>query len=239
MPDLSQLTDMYAQPDNTFPVEPLYAPKEAAMSIRPVTDIVPPAAVDTRPEPRPEPGLMDNFGMAGVEDKTGQSESKIIKKLFGLGGEERLQLWPEKVMRDALGAAHEIAQTDPSANLGLRREDFTDKPIPSTPTKDSTWLGEKLGIAPVAAQPNDYMIDAAQSMAALAGTGGLAGTTDATLGATPFLRPALKHGGKIYKGKEGQQHLDVLPKHLVEDFNQKAMSGEDISHYNFGFGKMR
>jgi hypothetical protein len=72
-------------------------------------------------------------------------------------------------------------------------------------------------------------------MSALAGTGGLAGTTDATLGATPFLRPALKYKDRLYKGKEGQQHMDVIPQHLYPEFQDMAMKGEDISHYNFGF----
>ena len=75
-------------------------------------------------------------------------------------------------------------------------------------------------------------------MSALAGTGGLAGA-DATLGATPFLRPGLKYVGKIYKANkslaEGGEHLDAIPAHLDDLFRQQAMSGEDISNFNFGF----
>lgn len=79
------------------------------------------------------------------------------------------------------------------------------------------------------------MIPRALDMASFAGTGGLGGITDATLGATPFLRPALKYKDKLYKGKEGQQHMDVIPEHLYPKFQDMAMKGEDISHYNFGF----
>lgn len=63
--------------------------------------------------------------------------------------------------------------------------------------------------------------------------GGVGGA--ATLGAGPVLRPALKYKDKIYKAKEGQQHLDALPVELQDTFQKMAMSGEDISHFNFGF----
>jgi len=150
-----------------------------------------------------------NLGMAGVEDKSGQSEHPLLKQLFGLGGESRVQLWPERMVRAGVTAAGNVmsGQT-PQWAVDPETGDVHTSP---------------------------QMIEAGLDTAALAGTGGLAGTTEATLGSGPFLRPALKHNGKIYKGKEGQQHLDVLPKELEADFNQKAMTGEDISHYNFGF----
>src|SRR6266404_3293536 len=186
MPSLAQLTDAYEQSDNAFPVEPLYAPKEAAISIRPLTD-TPVAAVtpnyDARPEPRPEP----------IPDSVG---SRIVNRLFGLGGEERYQTWPEKVIREGLSAAGDTLKKG-ALPPGLRREDFTDIPAPSMPTNDSTWLGQQLGVAPVAASPADQLIERAQAISALAGTGGLAGTTDATLGSVPFLRPALKYKDKL------------------------------------------
>jgi hypothetical protein len=50
-----------------------------------------------------------------------------------------------------------------------------------------------------------------------------------------FLRPALKYKDRLYKGKEGQEHQDVIPPHLYPEFQKMAMNGEDISHYNFGF----
>lgn len=261
MPNLAQLTDAYYTDPvpAELPVEQPYlgvpADPDGLRRVyinTPSREALPGEVATTgRPEPRPEPGieenplevwakkkaegasLWDNLGMAGVEDKSGKSENKLLKKLFGLGGEERYQLWPEKVLREGLAGAGEVM--DKGTNLGLRREDVTDIPPPQMPTIDSTRLGKLLGIAPVAASPQDDIIEKAQAISALAGSGGLAGTTDATLGSAPFLRPALKYKDRLYKGKEGQQHMDVIPKELYPEFEKMAMSGEDISHYNFGF----
>ncbi len=189
MPSLAELTDAYSQPDNTFPVEQPYTPKENAISIRPVID----ASVDARPEPRPEPGVIN----------------KIVNKLTGNSGEERYQLWPEKLIRSGFSAAGDAL----AGNIPQYQVDPVTGDVHTSP----------------------QMIERSLDMSAVAGTGGLAGTTDATLGATPFLRPALKYGDKIYKAPVGGQHLDALPAHLAEEFNQMAMSGEDISHYKFGF----
>lgn len=82
---------------------------------------------------------------------------------------------------------------------------------------------------------SESLIPKALDVAALSGTGGLAGTADATLGAGPFLRPALKVNGKIYKAPMNGQHMDAIPESMQADFTRKAMSGDDISHYNFGF----
>lgn len=159
--------------------------------------------------------------------------NSVINKLFR-DDDQRYQLWPEKVVREALTGANKVMEE--GSNLGLRREDVTDIPAPNMPTKDSTWLGEKLGIAPVYATPQDSIIEKAQAISALAGTGGLAGSeSGAVLNATPSLRPALKYKDRLYKGKPGQEHQDVIPAHLYPEFQQMAMSGEDISHYNFGF----
>jgi hypothetical protein len=54
-------------------------------------------------------------------------------------------------------------------------------------------------------------------------------------GKRAFLRPALKFDGKIYKAPVGGQHLDALPAHLAQDFQAKALSGDDINDYQFGF----
>lgn len=63
----------------------------------------------------------------------------------------------------------------------------------------------------------------------------LGGPGGATLGAGPSLRPALKYMDKIYKAKAGEQHLDAIPKELQDVFQKQALSGEDISNFNFGF----
>lgn len=114
---------------------------------------------------------------------------------------------------------------------GLRREDVTDKPRPDG------WT--------VSAEPNDPVIERAQDMAALAGGAGAGNAEEgAVLNATPSLRPALKYGDKIYKApiKDpsnpvgfGAEHADAIPPNLYREFQRQAMTGEDISNFNFGF----
>lgn len=124
---------------------------------------------------------------------------RIYDRLTGSNGVERYQLWPERVVRDAVSAPHDVM----NSTVPLTSQD---------------------------------LIKPALDMSALAGTGGLAGAEAGTvLGSAPMLRPALKYNNKIYKAPIGGQHLDALPKELVNDFHEKAMTGEDISHYNFGF----
>lgn len=139
---------------------------------------------------------------------------KGIKNLFGLGEEERYQLWPEKVVKEALTSAGDIAKPNPYPEGSEQWQFYEDK-------------------------RQEGMVPAAMAISALAGSGGLAGTGakagEVALGATPFLRPALKHKDRLYKGKPGQEHQDIIPKELYEDFRQKAMSGEDLAEYNFGF----
>ncbi len=134
---------------------------------------------------------------------------KILNSIFR-PDEKRLQLWPEKLIRSGTTAAGNVMSG-----------------------KIPQWAIDKI-TGEVHTSPQ--MIEAAQEMSALAGTGGLAGgTTEATLGATPFLRPALKHKDRLYKGKPGQEHQDIIPDSLYQDFQKKAMSGEDLAEYNFGF----
>ena len=167
-------------------------------------------------------------------DYVNPPSGNAVAKLAGAEG-ERFQLWPEKIVREGLEYAGKVMKEGP-LNPGLRREDYTDIPAPDMPTKDSTALGKALNISPIAWDPQDKIIEGAQAMSALAGSGGLAGGVEgAALNATPSLRPALRYKDKLYKGKEGQQHLDVIPEQLYPDFQKKAMSGEDIKEYNFGF----
>lgn len=135
---------------------------------------------------------------------------KILNSLFR-DDENRYQLWPEKVLREGLTAAGDVTKVNPHA-VGSEAWD---------------WYED---------QRAKGMIPAAMSISALAGTGGLGGGAEgAALNATPSLRPALKYKDRLYKGKEGQQHMDVIPEALYPEFQKMAMSGEDISHYNFGF----
>ncbi len=138
------------------------------------------------------------------EDATAEPSiaQKISDTFLGTHGHERYQLWPERLVRSALSAPHDVYNSE----TPLTSQDL---------------------IAP------------ALDMSALAGTGGLAGVGEsagaATLGAGPFLRPALKYEGKIYKAPMGGEHMDAVPPNLRNEFTKQAMSGEDISNFNFGF----
>ena len=143
-----------------------------------------------------------------AQPASGSLVNSVLNKLFR-DDDKRYQLWPEKVVREGITAAGDVLSG-----------------------KTPQWQ-----VDPVTGDvhTSPQMIEGAQAMSALAGTGGLGGVTDATLGATPFLRPALKYKERLYKGKEGQAHQDVIPDALYPEFQKMAMSGDDISHYNFGF----
>lgn len=182
--------------------------------------------------------LMPDVGAPAIGDGGELSKgTKVGNKLFGTGGEERFQTWPERMIRSGSSLAGDVLSGEqPMLPPGVRREDYTDIPAPQEPTEDSTWLGKKLSVAPVAAQPNDPAYERAQDMAGMAGGSGLmTGAVDGTLGSAPFLRPAVKHQGRIYKGKEGMSHLETLPDDLAADLYTKTMTGDDIKHYDLGF----
>lgn len=186
-----------------------------------------------------EQAMMPDVGEPAIGDG-GQfsAGTKPGNKLFGTGGEERFQTWPERMIRSGATLPGDVySGKEAMLPPGLRREDYTDIPAPTEPTDDSTWLGKQFGMAPVGAQPNDAVYERAQDTAGMAGGAGLmTGVTEAaTLGSTAFLRPAMKHGEKIYKGKPGQQHADVIPDQLYPDFQKRAMAGDDISDFQFGF----
>ena len=132
---------------------------------------------------------------------------KILNSIFRTD-EKRLQLWPERLVRSGITAAGDVASG-------------------KVPT---------FAIDPVTGDvhTSPEMIEKAQEISALAGTGGL-GAGGGSLNATPSLRPALKHKEKLYKGKPGQEHQDIIPDSLYNDFQKKAMSGQDLAEYNFGF----
>lgn len=137
------------------------------------------------------------------------SINNVLNQLFR-PDEKRYQLWPEKIIREGLTAAGDVVSG-------------------KVPT---------MALDPVTGEvhTSPEMIEKAQAISALAGTGGLAGGAEgAALNATPSLRPALKHKERLYKGKPGQEHQDIIPKELYDDFSRKAMSGEDLAEYNFGF----
>jgi hypothetical protein len=142
-------------------------------------------------------------------DYVNPPKGNAVAKLTGAEG-ERFQLWHEKIIREGLTAAGKVL----SGKVPQWSIDNVTGDVHTSP----------------------QMIEKAQEISALAGSGGLAGGAEgAALNATPSLRPALRYKDKLYKGKEGQQHLDVIPENLYGDFQKKAMSGQDIKDYNFGF----
>ena len=199
MAKLSKLTDYY-EPEtlDSLPVDNPYVP---------VADPTRRVPVFTSEEVKPkEEDVLDTNTMPS---KTSVVVDKILNKLFR-DDDQRYQLWPEKLVREALTGAGDVASG-----------------------KVPTW-----SIDPASGEvhTSPQMVEKAQAISALAGSGGLAGGAEGTvLNATPSLRPALKYKDRLYKGKEGQQHMDVIPEALYPEFQKMAMSGEDISHYNFGF----
>jgi len=99
--------------------------------------------------------------------------SRGINRLLGTQfGEERYQTWPEKMVRSAATLAGDVVSgAVPVLPPGSRREDFTDEPAPGVPDNAPWWK-----MAPVAAQPNDVMMERAQDLAGVAMGGGIGGT---------------------------------------------------------------
>lgn len=125
----------------------------------------------------------------------------------------RFQTWPEKVVRSGVSLAHDAMTGEvPQWSIDPKTGDYHTSP---------------------------EMVERAQDMAGLAGSGGLGGVggsaADMTLGSAPFLRPALKYEGKIYKAPMGGQHLDALPLEVRNTYMRQALNGDDISNFDFGF----
>lgn len=150
-----------------------------------------------------------------VDDDPFSSFPKPIKKLFGIGGEERYQMWPEKMVRSGLSLPEDVRTGK--------------QPLPGNLPGNISWDDPRAMEA----------IGRVQDMAGLSGLSGLTtgAATEATLGSAPFLRPALKYQGKIYKApmKPESTHLDAIPADLYPEFQRQALSGEDITNFNFGF----
>ena len=119
--------------------------------------------------------------------------SRAANRLLGTQfGEERYQTWPEKMVRSAATLAGDVVSgAVPVLPPGSRREDFTDAPEPGVPDNAPWWK-----MAPVAAQPNDLMMERAQDLAGVAMGGGIGGTGravaagEAVLGSGPVRQAA-------------------------------------------------
>lgn len=152
-------------------------------------------------------GAQPTAAPAEVPSPLSNNVDKILNSIFR-PDEKRLQLWPERLVRAGATAAGEVASGQvPQWTIDPKSGDVHTSP---------------------------QMVEKAQEVSALAGTGGL-GSGGGSLNATPSLRPALKHKEKLYKGKPGQEHQDIIPNSLYDDFQKKAMSGADLAEYNFGF----
>lgn len=192
MPRLSELTDTYY--DDPMGAAPAALPVEKQrIYISPLRENKEPKVEATNAYEEPSP-LSNNI-------------DKILNSLFR-PDEKRLQLWPERVLREGATAAGKVA----SGEVPQWAIDPTTGDVHTSP----------------------QMVEKAQEVSALAGSGGL-GAGGGSLNATPSLRPALRHKEKLYKGKPGQEHQDIIPDALYNDFQKKAMNGQDLAEYNFGF----
>lgn len=111
--------------------------------------------------------------------------AKVTDKLFGLNGQERYQLWPEKMVRDAVTAIPTVSQPNPYPEG----------------SEENYWFEDERQKA---------MIPAALNMAALAGTGGFAGTGKGgmALGSGP-IKPNLSKLDRQSLEKMGIDDLDL------------------------------
>lgn len=154
------------------PELPYYLPSELNYSL-PVqyASLTPPNQVFAQEQPNinilpAEQEYWTNQEKAGMKNVY-EALAKPVKKLLGIGGEERYQTWPERTIRSALALPAEVLQGRVQSGPGLRREDVTD--IPGT------------------AQPLDPLMERAQDVAGVAGGTMFAGVKPgvASLGAGP------------------------------------------------------
>lgn len=193
-----------------------------------------------------------NRNMASVEP------GSVIDKLAGVHG-ERYQLWPEKMIRSGLSLPHDVFTGEEQflPLIGTRREDFTDVPRPTGPTKDSTWLGRVLNVAPVAAQPLDRMIERTQDLAGLGVTGPLAmrpgtatlgsGAVGRRLGPADYeriistqreiegIKAAIRdpETNKVYTGYTHREIMDQLGDELGKERMKEIINSNNKSNIGF------
>ena len=165
-----------------IPTEPLYAPTGEMLS--------PGAAVD-------------NALLAPPQEQS--TLSKAANRLLGTQfGEERFQTWPEKMVRSAATLAGDVLSGEvPVLPPGSRREDVTDEPAPGVDA-NAPWWKPSRWIAPVAAQPNDKMMERAQDLAGVAMGGGIGGT-----GKAAAAGEAVLGSGPVRKIKMSKYNQDM------------------------------
>ena len=160
-----------------------------------------PAGAVSTPSPSPTPStpkeppadVPTDWSTAGFGPAVDTSEglgSKALNRLTGAGGEERHQLWPEKMIRSGATLAGDVSSGKEPDYTGLRREDFTDIP------------GD--------AQPMDSMIQRTQDMAALAGGSGFAAAEEGALGMAggKLTQPPILYKNHVIR--DYGDHVEVL-----------------------------
>jgi hypothetical protein len=139
-------------------------------------------------------------------------------RLFGTGGVERFQMWPERMVRSALTLPGDIASgAEPLLPPGLRREDYTDAAPPQRGSAEGIF-GNRL-FTPQAAQPNDPAYQRAQDLAGMSGGGMVFGELGGGKGAAASVgRDVRVLGKKIGSGEPFQHQLIDQPVGLTEPY---------------------
>lgn len=138
-------------------------------------------------------------------NQAGSTGSKAVDIMTGLGGEERFQLWPEKMIRSGFTLAGDVMSGKEPVMTGLRRGDFTDVPeVDQSPEQreGGFWPFNKL--APVPWSPEDKLVGRVQDLAGMAGGTGFAMTPKGAVGTagSRALTPASKKALQQYVGDD-------------------------------------
>ena len=135
---------------------------------------------------------------------------RVVDRLLGTNGQERYQLWPERLVRDALSAPHDVL----NSKTPLTSEDMI------KPALDMSVLAGTGGLAGVGEEAGAAM-----------GAGPF--LRPALKYKDKIYKAPVKDADKpLFMGAE---HSDAIPKELLPEFTRQAMNGEDISNFNFGF----
>jgi len=153
--------------------------------------------------------------------------SRSINRLLGTQfGEERYQTWPEKMVRSAATLAGDvISGAVPVLPPGSRREDVTDEPAPGVDSS-APWWKMSAWVPPVAAQPNDVMMERAQDLAGVAMGGGIGGTGkaaaagEAVLGSGPVRQVMRNSDMPVATAREQQLLRKAVREEEFKPFDQ-------------------
>lgn len=165
-------------------------------------------AIERKPEViQAEPAIP-----APINDHHTSKIQSVINQLFGLNDTERYQLWPEKLVRDAISAPHDVMTGQ----------------IPTHEVDPVT--GE--------VHTSSGLIKAAQDVSALAGTGGLAGAGNEAgiaLGSGPIKQAMTNVNKPFYSAVENALTAAKQPKADAQQWlnflkNQPGVKQEELAH---------